>query len=199
MDENCMSNMIPTIISMVISIISLLLSFFVLFKDWWHERLRIRIYFVKWFASMEKNQPFFLWLAIENNSILPYSITKMELKGAKNGINLSAISQGTSHLVATIRKNEEKRDVVSREYPVVVNGYEGTSGYFHFKPNYHAYNFEDQTFTLIIFTNRGTRKFENIKLNFGDNIMRAMEHKIGAIPFTNDAEGNPIQYTSEEL
>lgn len=114
-------------------------------------------------------------------------------------MKLSAISQGSSHLVATIRKNEEKRDVTSREYPIVVNGYEGTGGYFHFNPNYPAYNFEDQTFTLIIFTNRGTRQFENIRLNFGDNIMRVMEHKIGAIPFTSDAQGNPIQYTSEEL
>lgn len=86
MDERCMSNMIPTIISIVISIISLLLSLFVLFKDWWHERLRIKISFVKWFASMENNQPFFLWLIIENNSKLPYSITKMELRGEKNEI-----------------------------------------------------------------------------------------------------------------
>lgn len=193
--------MIPTIISIIISVISLMLSFFVLAKDWWYERLRINVSLVKWFASMANEEPFFLWLTIENNSKLPFSITKMELEGNRSGMELNAISQGSSRLVASIKSNikEQNRDILSKEYPIVVNGYEGVGGYFHFTANINAYNFEGQTFTLTVFTNRGKRQIKNIDLRFGDNIMRAMQNKEGSIPFTNDAQGNPIIYTSEEL
>ena len=193
--------MIPTIISIVISIVSLMLSFFVLIKDWWYERLRINVSLVKWFASMTNKEPFFLWLTIENYSKLPFSITKMELKGNRNGTELHATSQGSSRLVASIKSSikEQNRDILSKEYPVVVNGYEGVGGYFHFTANINAFNFEDQTFTLTVFTNRGKRQIKNINLKFGDNIMRAIQNKEGSIPFTNDAQGNPIVYTLEEL
>lgn len=178
-----------------------MLSFFVLAKDCWYERLRINVSLVKWFASMANEEPFFLWLTIENNSKLPFSITKMELEGNRSGMELNAISQGSSRLVASIKSNikEQNRDILSKEYPIVVNGYEGVGGYFHFTANINAYNFEGQTFTLTVFTNRGKRQIKNIDLRFGDNIMRAMQNKEGSIPFTNDAQGNPIIYTSEEL
>ena len=67
--------------SLIISIISLTISLFVFAKDLWHERLRIDVTLVKWFASIANGQPFFLWLVIQNNSSLPFSISKIELKG----------------------------------------------------------------------------------------------------------------------
>ena len=199
MEDSTATITLPTIISIIISVVSLLLSIFVLVKDWWHERLRIKVSLVKWFASMANGEPFFLWLTISNNSKLPCSITKMELSGNKNKLLLQAISQGSSRLVATIHSGSEECRRISKEYPITINGYEGIGGYFHFMPSCHMYNFEDQTCTLTVFTNRGKRQFKNIRLNFGDNIMRAMQNKDGSTCLTHDCNGNPIKYTQEEL
>lgn len=192
-------SIIPTIISIVISIISLLLSFIVLFRDWWHERLRINVYLVKWFASMVNGEPFFLWLIIQNDSSLPYSITKMELHGQRNKLELYAVSQGCKQLLGTVHKGDQKNEIYSKDYPITVNSYEGISGYFHFKSDAHSYNFEDQTFALTIYTNRGQKVIKNMHLSFGDNVMRAMQYREGAISVTHDANGKPITFTSEGL
>lgn len=238
-------------VSLVISIISLAISFLVFAKDLWHERLRIDATLIKWFASHANDQPFFLWLVIQNNSSLPFSISKIELKG-KSGLlwkklaqrvhsikifdhifkiytlicqklikllrrsrsqvpgavyrvdacvptPLYAVSQGNKRLVAKSVNKTSENNIYSKEYPIVVNAYEGVGGYFHFTSDIGHFAFEDKTVSLVIHTNRGKRKIKNIRLKFGDNIMRAYERKEGTNPITHDAKGNLIEYTKETI
>ena len=238
-------------VSLVISIISLAISFLVFAKDLWHERLRIDATLIKWFASHASDQPFFLWLVIQNNSSLPFSISKIELKG-KSGLlwkklaqrvhsikifdhifkiytlicqklikllrrsrsqvpgavyrvdacvptPLYAVSQGNKRLVAKSVNKTSENNIYSKEYPIVVNAYEGVGGYFHFTSDIGHFAFEDKTVSLVIHTNRGKRKIKNIRLKFGDNIMRAYERKEGTNPITHDAKGNLIEYTKETI
>ena len=238
-------------VSLIISIISLAISFLVFAKDLWHERLRIDATLIKWFASHANDQPFFLWLVIQNNSSLPFSISKIELKG-KSGLlwkklaqrvhsikifdhifkiytlicqklikllrrsrsqvpgavyrvdacvptPLYAVSQGNKRLVAKSVNKTSENNIYSKEYPIVVNAYEGVGGYFHFTSDIGHFAFEDKTVSLVIHTNRGKRKIKNIRLKFGDNIMRAYERKEGTNPITHDAKGNLIEYTKETI
>lgn len=238
-------------VSLVISIISLAISLFVFAKDLWHERLRIDVTLVKWFASIANRQPFFLWLVIQNNSSLPFSISKIELKGkaeplqkildwatrrikivkyiSKNytqirkklikrlglshpkypgavyrsdwrvQVPLYAVSQGNKRLLVGNANENSEKNVYSKDYPIVVNAYEGVGGYFHFTSDIGHFAFEDKTVSLIIHTNRGKRKIKNIRLKFGDNIMRAYERKEGTNPITHDSKGNLIEYTKETI
>ena len=237
--------------SLIISIISLTISLFVFAKDLWHERLRIDVTLVKWFASIANGQPFFLWLVIQNNSSLPFSISKIELKGKAEPLQkildwatrrikifnyisriynrsrqklikplglshlrpqgavyhvdvcvptpLYAVSQGNKQLLAGNVNGNPEKNIYSKDYPIVVNAYEGIGGYFHFTSNIGHFAFEDKTVSLIIHTNRGKRKIKNIRLKFGDNIMRAYEHKEGTNPITHDAKGDLIEYTKETI
>lgn len=190
----------PTIdISLIISIISLAISFCVFAKDLWHERLRIDVTLINWFASHANDQPFFLWLVIQNNSSLPFSVLKIELTGKKGESSLYAVGQGSKKLIATHRYNDTENKIYSLDYPVIVNAYEGIGGYFHFVSDCSSFNFEDQTVSLIVYTTRGKRTIKNLRLRFGDNIMRAYQHKTGENPITHDSEGNLIKYTKEEL
>lgn len=238
-------------VSLIISIISLTISFFIFAKDLWHERLRIDVILVKWFASIVNGQPFFLWLVIQNNSSLPFSISKIELKGKTEPLRkildwatrrikifnhisriynrsrqklikalglshlrpqgavyhvdvcvptpLYAVSQGSKQLLAGNVNGNPEKNIYSKDYPIVVNAYEGIGGYFHFTSNIGHFAFEDKTVSLIIYTNRGKRKIKNIRLKFGDNIMRAYEHKEGTNPITHDAKGDWIEYTKETI
>lgn len=238
-------------VSLIISIISLTISFFIFAKDLWHERLRIDVTLVKWFASIVNGQPFFLWLVIQNNSSLPFSISKIELKGKTEPLRkildwatrrikifnyisriynrsrqklikplglshlrpqgavyhvdacvptpLYAVSQGNKQLLAGNVNGNPEKNIYSKDYPIVVNAYEGIGGYFHFTSNIGHFAFEDKTVSLIIHTNRGKRKIKNIRLKFGDNIMRAYEHKEGTNPITHDAKGDLIEYTKETI
>lgn len=238
-------------VSLVISVISLTISFLVFAKDLWHERLRIDATLIKWFASHANDQPFFLWLVIQNNSSLPFSISKIELKGRSGLLRkklaqrvhhikifdhiskvytlihqkliellrrsrsqalgavyrvdvyaptpLYAVSQGNKRLVAKSVNKGLENNIYSKEYPIVVNAYEGVGGYFHFTSDIGHFAFEDKTVSLIIHTNRGKRKIKNIRLKFGDNIMRAYERKEGTNPITHDAKGNLIEYTKETI
>lgn len=194
--------------SMIISIISLVISFFVFAKDLWHERLRIDVTLVKWFASLGNDAPFFLWLVIQNDSSLPFSISKMELIGrkkykGKKVADLYAVGQGSKRVVSTIQRsnNKEKvtKEIYSNDYPIVINAYEGVGGYFHFLSNTNAVNFEDQTFTLKIHTNRGRRRIKDVRLNYKDNILRAYQNQMEKAGPSLDAQGNPIEYTKERL
>ena len=238
-------------VSLIISIISLTISFFIFAKDLWHERLRIDVTLVKWFASIVNGQPFFLWLVIQNDSSLPFSISKIELKGKTEPLRkildwttrrikifnyisriynrsrqklikplglshlrpqgavyhvdvcvptpLYAVSQGNKQLLAGNVNGNPEKNIYSKDYPIVVNAYEGIGGYFHFTSNIGHFAFEDKTVSLIIHTNRGKRKIKNIRLKFGDNIMRAYEHKEGTNPITHDAKGDLIEYTKETI
>ena len=238
-------------VSLIISIISLTISFFIFAKDLWHERLRIDVTLVKWFASIVNGHPFFLWLVIQNNSSLPFSISKIELKGKTEPLRkildwatrrikifnyisriynrsrqklikplglshlrpqgavyhvdacvptpLYAVSQGNKQLLAGNVNGNPEKNIYSKDYPIVVNAYEGIGGYFHFTSNIGHFAFEDKTVSLIIHTNRGKRKIKNIRLKFGDNIMRAYEHKEGTNPITHDAKGDLIEYTKETI
>lgn len=185
--------------SLIISIISLAISFFVFAKDLWHERLRMNVTLIKWFASHANDQPFFLWLVIQNNSALPFSILKIELTGNKGQFPLYAVGQGSKELISTRRYNGSESYTYSLDYPVIVNAYEGIGGYFHFVSEHSSVNFEDQTVSLIVYTTRGKRKIKNVRLSYGDNIMRAYQHKTGENPITHDAEGNLINYTKETI
>lgn len=237
--------------SLIISIISLTISLFVFAKDLWHERLRIDVTLVKWFASIANGQPFFLWLVIQNNSSLPFSISKIELKGKAEPLQkildwatrrikivkcifqnytrirqklikrlglshpkypgavyrvdvcvpvpLYAVSQGSKQLLAGNVNGNPEKNIYSKDYPIVVNAYEGVGGYFHFTSDIGHFAFEDKTVSLIIHTNRGKRKIKNIRLKLGDNIMRAYERKEGTNPITHDSKGNLIEYTKETI
>ena len=188
--------------SLIISIISLTISLFVFAKDLWHERLRIDVTFVKWFASIVNGQPFFLWLVIQNNSSLPFSISKIELKGKAEPLRkildwatrhikifnciskiytrsrqklikllglsrprsqgavyrvdvcipvpLYAVSQGSKQLLAGNVNGNPEKNIYSKDYPIVVNAYEGVGGYFHFTSDIGHFAFEDKTVSLII-------------------------------------------------
>lgn len=186
------------IVALLISGISLVISIFVLIRDCWHERFRIKATVIKWFASNVSNYPFFIWMVIQNDSKLPCSIIKMEIEFERNGQPIQAIGQGNKVLISTVHTNDQSREIFSLDYPLTIDGYQSIGGYFHFRSNVGHFNFEDQTVTLKIITNRGT-KTQKIELKFGDNIMRAMQHRIGELPVTRDSSGNPIEFTTEEL
>lgn len=185
--------------SLIISIISLAISLFVFAKDLWHERLRIDVALVKWFASIVNGQPFFLWLVIQNNSSLPFSISKIELTGRRNDLNLYAESHGNKRLIASETSNDSTKDVYSLDYPIIVNAYEGVGGYFHFTSDFGHFNFENQTVSLTIYTNRGIKKIKNIRLNRNDNIMRAWLHLEKSNYRKENSKDSSVQYTKEPL
>lgn len=185
-------------VALVISGISLAISFFVFARDCWHERFRVKATVVKWFASNVANYPFFIWMVIQNDSKLPCSIIKMEIEFKRHGQTIQAVGQGNKALISTVRTNDQTQEIFSLDYPLTIDSYQSVGGYFHFRSDVAHFNFEDQTVTLKIITNRGTKK-QKIELKYGDNIMRAMQHRMDEINVTHDSIGKPITFTTEEL
>ena len=186
------------IVALIISGISLAISFFIFLRDCWHERFRVKATVVKWFASHVSNYPFFIWMVVQNDSKLPCSIIKMEIEFERNGHPIRAVGHGNKELISTVHNDDQTREIYSLDYPLTIDGYQSVGGYFHFRSDIAHFNFEDQTVTLKIVTNRGVKK-QKIELKFGDNIMRAMQHRLGEINVTHDSAGNPIIFTTEEL
>ena len=174
------------------------MSILVLIRDWWYERLRIKVSVVKWFASLANNQPFFIWMVIQNNSKLPCSIIKMEIDFVRNGEPVHATSHGSKAVISTIKRDNINTDLYSLDYPLSIDGYKSIGGYIHFRSSVSHSNFEDQTVNLTIYTNRGNVT-QKIRLNFGDNIMRVYQHRMGELKVTLDSNSQPIVFTMEEL
>ena len=185
-------------VALIISGISLIISFFVFIRDCWHERFRLKATVVKWFASNVSDYPFFIWMVIQNDSKLPCSVLKMEIEFERHGQKIHAVGQGGKVLISTTHTNDQDREIFSLDYPVTIEGYQSVGGYFHFRSDSPHFYFEDQTVNLTIITNRGTAR-QKIELKFGDNIMRAMQYQSGELPVTHSSDGKPIIFTTEGL
>ena len=170
--NNCSQKAI-SLIPIAISFLSLVISIFVLIRDWWKERFNLKCEIVKWFASSVNNQPFYIWMIISNNSKLPITINKMELSCKCGDKILTAISRGEKHRVMSKTTNENTVDYYSCDYPICIDGYSGFGSYIHFTSNSNHSAFENQEVIITVYTNRGKKKAQ-MHLNYGDNIYRAM-------------------------
>lgn len=163
------------------------------------ERFRIKCYMVKWFASMEKEQPFFIWLTISNKSKLPCSIHKITLECRKQGETITAVSQGNEKLIVSSRKDDKTTEYYSLGYPLDIDGYKSVGGYIHFQSESSHFNFEEQTVKVKIFTNRGNYT-SKLVLKHGNNIFRVWQHRNGVLPMNLlDQNHNPIAYIQDDI
>jgi len=181
------------IITISISSVSLGISLFVLIRSIFTESFKLKCEKVKWFASMQEKQPFFIWMIISNNSKMPVSVLKMELECIRDNKKITAISRGEKHLVMTRKKAEVQEHIYSNEYPICINGYSAFGGYIHFSSNEHQFNFEDQDVIVTVYTNRGKKK-QKMHLDYGSNIFRVMLDVSGEGKIKKNSDGTPIDF-----
>lgn len=187
------NKLVSSYIPIAISFASLIISIFVLIRDSWKERFNLKCEKVKWFASMVKNQPFYIWMIISNHSKLPVSILKMELSCNRKGETFSAISRGEKHLIMSKNRDDKSLDVYSCDYPICIDGYSSFGSYIHFASETGHFNFEGQDVIVTLYTNRGKKRVK-MSLDYGDNIYRVMLSLSGEGKVTKHADGSPIQY-----
>lgn len=180
-------NIIQIYLPIIISVISLILSLFTIVSNKKSERFDIDIHYVKWFGN---SKIFFVWLIISNNSILPVTITSIDLICKSNCKN--AVSRGEKHLVYS-REGNDACKYYSTDYPITINGLSGYGGYFHFFSEDSFNNFEDRNVIISVNTNRGIKKTK-FYLSFGDNIFRVIQSKAGELPKFTSADGNDIVF-----
>lgn len=191
-------NIIMTVIPIATSFISLVISVFVLIRDWCKERFNIQCEEVKWFGSMVSNQPFYIWMIISNHSKLPVSVLKMELSCNRNGQHLTAISRGEKHLIMSKNDNDSKKEIFSCDYPICIDGYSSFGGYIHFSSEAPHEYYEDQDVSVTIYTNRG-QKVVTMHLDYGDNIYRVLLSASGEGKVSKQADGTPIHFQYDGL
>lgn len=183
-------------VSVSISIISLSISLFIALRSLYVERFSIDFDLVKWFAASSVEWPFFIWLTVQNNSKLPVSILEIELVLIRNK-KITAKGSGNKKHVTTINYGQEdKEKVYSIDYPLFIDSYGSTGGYFHVFSDSHFGAFEDCDINVKLITNRGTKK-KRFNFDFGKNIYRVWQFNQGDFQIDKHSDGSKIEYMKD--
>lgn len=189
---------LPTLISITVSLISLIISLITFLRIWKSEKFKLDFDMVKWFGCGNGESPIFLWLYVTNNSKLPCSILEVQIKNKRCEQVVEGRGTGNKKLIATARSNKkEQKDIYSLSYPVNIEPYSSIGGYFHISSKYGFFLFEEDVVQVTIRTNRGTIT-KNVFMDFGKNIYRVLQNKNGEIKDMKRADGSKIVYLIDE-